>query len=137
MSRSSLMVFVAGLVAVFVLSLSIADDNALTVLRETEYSKRIAEDFRGSGFEAYTEVVQPDGSRVDILIDGYAIEVEWAHKWEEAIGQSVLYGLETNCKPCVILLLKGDSGEDENYLRCLAVCSHLGIHLDVRHIKNL
>lgn len=69
----------------------------------------------------------PDGSRVDILTDEFAWEVEWVDSWEQAIGQSSYYAIATDRKPGVWLLLRGDS--DEDYLRCLMVCRHLGIQL--------
>ena len=34
-----------------------------------------------------TEVTMPDGTRCDILTDTHAIEVDFADKWAEAIGQ--------------------------------------------------
>ena len=49
----------------------------------------------------------PDGSRVDILTDTEAWEVEHPHKWKEAVGQAHFYALATNRKPGIILLLKG------------------------------
>jgi hypothetical protein len=69
----------------------------------------------------------PDGSRVDILTDHEAIEVEWSDKWPESIGQSVYYGIATDRQPCVWLLLRGD--HDEDFLRCLMVCRKLNINL--------
>jgi hypothetical protein len=39
-----------------------------------------------------TEVTAGDGTRCDILTDSYAIEVDIARKWGEAIGQSLNYG---------------------------------------------
>lgn len=74
----------------------------------------------------------PDGSRVDILTDDVAWEVEWSDKWEESIGQSVFYGMATNRKPGVWLLLRNNY--DEDYLRCLMVCRQLGIELRTERI---
>ncbi|MDA9260971.1 hypothetical protein N9P58_03795, partial [Puniceicoccaceae bacterium] len=39
-----------------------------------------------------TEVTAGDGTRCDMLTDSYAIEVDFARKWGEAIGQSLNYG---------------------------------------------
>jgi len=44
--------------------------------------------------------------RVDILTSKYAIEVEWANKWKDAIGQSLWYGVQTNKKPVIILIMR-------------------------------
>ena len=37
------------------------------------------------------EVVMKDGTRCDILTSTHAIEVDFAKKWAEAIGQSLNY----------------------------------------------
>ena len=36
-----------------------------------------------------TEVVLKDRTRIDCLTDKYAIEVDFANKWAESIGQSL------------------------------------------------
>ena len=38
----------------------------------------------------------PSGGYVDCLSPDYAIEVEWAHHWAEAVGQSLYYAGATN-----------------------------------------
>lgn len=45
------------------------------------------------------EVVAPDGTRCDILTDEYAIEVDFANKWAEAIGQALNYAIQFNKMP--------------------------------------
>ncbi len=52
-----------------------------------------------------------DNTRVDILLDEWACEIDWQNKWAEGIGQSIYYGLKTNRKPLVILLAKKDGWE--------------------------
>ena len=39
-----------------------------------------------------------DGTRCDILTDTHAIEVDFADKWAEAIGQSLKYATQTGKK---------------------------------------
>ncbi|GGF27359.1 hypothetical protein [Echinicola rosea] len=51
--------------------------------------------------------------RVDLLTDEHAFEVEWANKWKDAIGQSLWYGLQTNRKPGIVLILR--SKKDYKY----------------------
>ena len=46
-----------------------------------------------------------DATRVDCLTDDYAIEVDWAKKWAEGIGQSLYYGLMTDRKSAVALIV--------------------------------
>jgi len=44
-----------------------------------------------------------DGIRVDILTQDFAVEVDWAPKYAEAIGQSLLYALYTKKRPGIVL----------------------------------
>ena len=57
-----------------------------------------------------------DNTRVDCLTDEYAIEVDWAKKWAEGIGQSLYYGYMTNKKPAVALIC---SKKDKRYIKRL------------------
>ena len=52
-----------------------------------------------------------DGTRVDLLFEDKACEIDWANKWAEGIGQSIYYGLKTERSPLVILLAKKDGWE--------------------------
>jgi hypothetical protein len=51
-----------------------------------------------------------DKTRVDCLTDKYAIEVDFAKKWAEGIGQSLYYSEMTYKKPAVALIV----GEKDN-----------------------
>jgi len=62
-----------------------------------------------------------DKSRCDLL-GNYAIEVDWAHKWAEAVGQSRLYGRITGRPPGIILLVEG-LGWEKYAVRCLLASS--------------
>lgn len=46
------------------------------------------------------------GGRVDIVTETHAYEVEWAHKWKNAIGQSLWYAQQTLKQPAIVLILK-------------------------------
>ena len=52
-----------------------------------------------------------DGTRVDLLFEDKACEIDWSPKWAEGIGQSIYYGLKTERPPLVILLAKKDGWE--------------------------
>jgi hypothetical protein len=47
-----------------------------------------------------------DRTRVDCLTDEYAVEVDFAAKWAEAVGQALYYGLVTGRKPAVLLIIE-------------------------------
>lgn len=65
---------------------------------ESDYIEEINKYFDGS-----RESPVPSG-RVDILTKQYAIEVEFADKWKNSIGQSLWYGLQTNKTPGIVLI---------------------------------
>ena len=94
-------------------------------LHEPDQAKLINQKLKG-------ELEHPtvDGSRVDILTQKYAYEVDWSSKWAEAVGQSLYYAAATGKKPAIILLMKDRKAEQKYYLRCLVVCSRHDIHLE-------
>lgn len=59
-------------------------------------------------FKGQTEV-KVYGGRADIVNEEFAIEVEWADHWKNAIGQSLWYALQTNKKPGIVVLMKSMS----------------------------
>lgn len=65
------------------------------------------------------EFVLKDRTRVDCLTDEYAIEVDFAKKWAESIGQSLYYAHMTDKKPAVGLIM--DSIKDTRYYKRLDV----------------
>ncbi len=82
-------------------------------------------------YEAETEVVLFDQTRVDLLNDEYAIEVDWSRKWAEAVGQSLYYAAVTGRKPAVILLVKDATAERRYVYRCLVSCARADVSLFV------
>ena len=52
------------------------------------------------------EVVLSDGSRCDCVTLTNAVEVDFAHKWAESIGQSLLYSALTGKRAGVLLIMK-------------------------------
>ena len=61
------------------------------------------------------EIELPEGPRVDCLTKTYAIEMDFATKWPEAIGQSLHYALLTGKKAGIVLILKTPG--DNHHLR--------------------
>ena len=97
---------------------------------EREACDRLAEKYA-----AETEVVLPDESRVDLLSETTAWEADWAEKWPEAVGQSVLYAIWTDREPGIILLVRDRRAEKHYLLRCRLVCERLGITMRAETIK--
>lgn len=53
-----------------------------------------------------SEVTLFDRTRVDCLTDDEAIEVDYAYKWAESIGQALYYAEITGKRPAVMLIVK-------------------------------
>ncbi|MDP2689260.1 MAG: hypothetical protein Q8P48_04005 [Deltaproteobacteria bacterium] len=70
----------------------------------------------------------PDRTRVDCVTVEYAVEVDFAGKWAEAIGQAVYYAMMTDKKPGILLIMDGEEEKDARYLeRLKTVTESLGI----------
>lgn len=73
-----------------------------------------------------TEMILKDRTRVDIVTETHAIEVDFAEKWAESIGQALHYEGMTGKKAGVLLVIRGR--EDERFLdRLMGVAAKHGI----------
>jgi len=75
-----------------------------------------------------------DRSRVDCLTDEYAIEVDFAKKWAESVGQSLYYALMTEKKPAVGLIVR-DSAKDKRRMKRLKVLAEK-YHIKIFEIER-
>lgn len=83
---------------------------------------------------AQTEVVAPDGTRCDILTDEYAIEVDFADKWAEAIGQSLNYAIQFNKRAGIVLII--ESQNDYKYvIRLNTIINHFKLPIKLWNIE--
>jgi len=58
------------------------------------------------------EYTLPDGTRADCVTPSLVVEVEWAHKWAEAVGQALYYATYFPSRlPAVVLLVEDDDPE--------------------------
>ena len=81
--------------------------------KEKVYQEHFCKQLKG-----ITEYRLKDMTRVDCLSDEYAIEVDFAQKWAESIGQSLYYASQTSRKPAVLLIMEDDK-KDLKYLHRL------------------
>ncbi|MCL6270031.1 hypothetical protein M3P05_08815 [Sansalvadorimonas sp. 2012CJ34-2] len=65
----------------------------------------------------------PQGPRVDCLTKTHAIEMDFARKWPEAIGQSLHYSLLTGLEAGIVLILKSP-GETHHIHAARKVIKH-------------
>jgi len=80
-------------------------------LNEHYYQAKLCKELDGE-----MEYVLKDKTRVDCLTNKYAIEVDFAKKWAEGVGQSLYYGYMTSKQPAVGLIV---GSKDKRYLKRL------------------
>jgi len=76
-----------------------------------------------------TEYVLADKSRVDCLSSKYALEVDFANKWAESIGQSLFYAIKTDKAPAVLLIIERGQKDIKYLKRFNTVAKKHGIQL--------
>lgn len=91
------------------------------VLHEKDYQRHWCDKHSGE-----LEYRLSDGTRVDCLTEEYAVEVEYAAKWAEAIGQSLFYAKMTGRKPGIVLIMN-ERGDERFAKRLRTVAGQEGI----------
>ena len=125
MKRSSIFTCAAFLLLALTTPLCAARLNS-----EAYYQKIAAEKYG-----AESEVTMPDGTRCDLVTEKHAIEVDFADKWGEAIGQSLNYGFQTNKRAGIVLILEKPS-DRRHLIRVNSIIQHYGLPIDVWEIKG-
>lgn len=69
--------------------------------KERDYQRVLCEGMR-------LEVSLADAGRADCVSETHAIEVEWADKFKEGVGQALTYGQKTALIPGLILICRRD-----------------------------
>lgn len=82
------------------------------------HKEKVYQEYFCSKFGGITEYRLEDKTRVDCLLDEYAIEVDFAPKWAESIGQSLYYASQTSRKAAVLIIME-DMQQDKKYLQRL------------------
>jgi hypothetical protein len=71
--------------------------------------------------------VSVQSGRVDLLTEEYAIEIEFANKWKQSIGQALWYGLQTNKTPGIILIKRDGQADNKYVIQLGSALSYAGI----------
>ena len=74
-----------------------------------------------------------DGTSFDILTETHAIEVDFASKWGEAIGQSLNFGFQFNRKAGIILNLETPL-DRKHLVRVNSIVRHYDLTINVLKI---
>ena len=72
----------------------------------------------------------PDRTRVDCLTETHSVEVDFARKWAEAIGQSLHYSSMTGKRAGILLILRTPN-DDRLLNRMESVIQHFDLPIDV------
>lgn len=101
------------LIVIAILFIFAVQAEAKHLYKEADYQKAWCDKHNG-----VMEYKLNDKTRVDCLTDKYAVELDFANKWAECIGQALYYGKMTGKQPaCVLIMERGE--KDLKYLRRL------------------
>lgn len=104
--------------------------SALATMSQAQPSESWYQQVWCEGMDGKVEHRLKDGRRIDCLTEQYAIEIEFARKWPEAIGQSLNYSMLTGKKAGIVLILK--TAEDHaHWQRLLTVIKHYALPIKV------
>ena len=110
------------LLTILLLSLPV-NVQAARLLNEADYRDAFCKQYNG-----ITEYKLTDLTRVDCLTPDYAVEVDFAKKWAEAVGQSLHYGIMTGKKPGIVLIIE-NLKDYAFFNRLKQLCERYGIRL--------
>jgi len=77
------------------------------VVVENAWRDRIAAAMKTAGYADVRAEHPVSGGRADLTFSRYAIEIDWAAKWAESIGQALYYALCLSSKAVSLLLVEG------------------------------
>ena len=97
---------------------------------EASYQKEFCKEQKG-----IEEYQLDDGTRVDCLNKDYAIEIDFADKWYEAIGQSLHYSRKTGRKPGIAIILD-DLGHTQKFTSMMKVIEKFKLPIKVFKIRG-
>jgi hypothetical protein len=89
----------------------------LVIIPLLGYANKLESDYQNEWCQGKKEVVLVDRTRVDCLTNTHAIEIEFANKWKEAIGQSLHYSLMTDKRAGIVLIMRKPT--DQKYIKSL------------------
>ncbi|MEC8243470.1 MAG: hypothetical protein VX038_01350 [Verrucomicrobiota bacterium] len=72
----------------------------------SSHREKCYQNFFAKRINGTTEVLMPDNTRCDILTENLAIEVDFAPKWAEAIGQSLHYAKMVNRQAGIVIVIR-------------------------------
>ena len=93
---------------------------------EKYYQAEWCEEMKGQ-----TEVILDDKTRVDCITETNAVEVDFAPKWAEAIGQALYYSAKTGKKAGILIIMENPAKDAKYVNRILKVINHYHLKMNV------
>lgn len=76
--------------------------------------------------------VEVDNGRIDLLTNTYAIEIEFANKWKNAIGQALWYGLQKDKIPGIVIIKRDAAADNKHVIRLGSALQYAGLENRVK-----
>jgi len=102
-----------------------ASADAATIHPEDYYQEWFCSTYGGT-----REFIFPDSTRVDCLLPNVAVELEFAEKWYEGVGQALYYGLWARRAPGIGLIIEDPEKDMKYFYRLIRTVNDYG--LDIR-----
>lgn len=99
---------------------------SVSTFSQTKQKEKYYQEAFADLMDGKTRVLLNDRTRVDVLTDTHAIEVDFADEWAESIGQALHYEGMTGKQAGVLLVMKGYQG-DESLDKLMGVAAKHGI----------
>lgn len=96
---------------------------SLSSYAKHEYPEKVYQAYWCGQHNGIMEYRLSDKTRIDCLTEQYAVEVDFANKWAECIGQSLYYGRRTKRCPACVLIMENPE-KDLKYLRRLRYAAY-------------
>jgi len=82
------------------------------------------------------EIILQDKTRCDCITKTHAIEVDFAPKFYEALGQALYYAMHTGKRAGIMLIIE-EKTDYKYHERLLAIIAHYGLPVDVWTVINI
>ena len=108
---------------------------ALPIICFSSHKEKCYQIFFAQQVNGSTEVLMPDSTRCDILTEDLAIEVDFAYKWAEAIGQSLHYAKMMNRQAAIVIIFN-KKNDHQHMTKLLRVINYYKLPIKVFFFKT-
>ncbi len=124
--------FAKSLFLIIILYSSFNNSLAANIHKEAVYQTKWCQEMNGT-----KEYKLEDKTRVDCLTQTHAIEFDFAKKVYESIGQALYYGIMTNRKPGIVIIVENPFNDTKYINRMKLVARSNNIDCWVMYVEDL